>query len=140
MNKTMKNSLILATTLSLAPLVALADPPWQKGDHKGMPPGIAKKVDDHHRGDNEKVIVIDRRDDHRDDRRVEERRVDDHRFPSHEWRRGERIDRDYVVIRDPGRYGLDPHYTYYRSYDHVYRVDKTGQMLALIGAVNAILN
>ncbi len=140
MNKFMKNSMILATTLSLAPLAALADPPWQNNGH-GMPPGIAKKMDhDHHDGD--RVIVIDRDDHHHDDRRADDYRdgYRDGARARHEWNRGERIDRDYVVIRDPGRYGLDPRYTYYRSYDQVYRVDKAGQMLALIGAVNAILN
>ncbi|WP_339112350.1 excinuclease ABC subunit A [Thioclava sp. GXIMD2076] len=137
MHKTIKTSMILATTLSLAPLAALADPPWQKNGH-GLPPGIAKKMDHGHH-DDDRVIVIDR---DRDDRRADDYRdgYRDGARARHDWQRGERIDRDYVVINDPRRYGLDPRYTYYRSYDQVYRVDKTGQMLALIGAVSSILN
>lgn len=51
------------------------------------------------------------------------------------------IDGAYVVIRDPARYGLDPHGTYYRGDGYVYRVDEeTREVLALIGAVAAILN
>ncbi|WP_240789461.1 excinuclease ABC subunit A [Pseudooceanicola onchidii] len=48
---------------------------------------------------------------------------------------------DYIVIRDPSRYGLDPIGTYYRHDGYVYRVDReTQEVLALIGAVSAILN
>ncbi|WP_238991822.1 hypothetical protein [Gemmobacter caeruleus] len=56
------------------------------------------------------------------------------------YRPGEVIDRDYIVIRDPGRYGL-PDGTYYRVGDYLYRVDRdTRAVLDLIGAVNTLLN
>lgn len=48
---------------------------------------------------------------------------------------------DYVIIRDPGRYGLDPYGTYYRVGDQVLRVDReTREVLDLIGAAARILN
>lgn len=55
---------------------------------------------------------------------------------------GDRIDPDsYILIREPSRYGLDPYYAYYRIDDQVVRVDEeTREVLALIGAVSAILN
>lgn len=54
---------------------------------------------------------------------------------------GDRIYGDYVLVRNPGVYGLDPRQTYYRVGDYVYRVDgDTKKVLDLIGAVNAILN
>lgn len=47
----------------------------------------------------------------------------------------------YILIRDPGRYGLDPYGTYYRIDGQVVQVDReTQEVLALIGAVAAILN
>lgn len=57
------------------------------------------------------------------------------------WRPGERITTEYVVLRDPARYRLDPRATYWRSGDYLYRVDsQTGKVLNLIGAVSALLN
>ncbi len=53
---------------------------------------------------------------------------------------GDRIDRDYIRIKRPSRYGLDPNESYYRVGDYVYRVDReTREVLDLIGAVAAIL-
>ena len=53
---------------------------------------------------------------------------------------GERIGGDYIVIRHPGRHGLDPDQTYYRVGDYVYRVDRdTAEVLDLIGAVTRVL-
>ena len=47
----------------------------------------------------------------------------------------------YVLVRDPGRYGLDPYGTYYRIDGNVFQVNReTQEVLALIGAVSAILN
>ncbi|MFX0546436.1 excinuclease ABC subunit A [Roseovarius sp. S1116L3] len=55
--------------------------------------------------------------------------------------RGDYLSGDYVLIRNPGRYGLDRDETYYRMGDKVYRVDRdTKEILDLIGAVSAILN
>ncbi|MDU8912702.1 excinuclease ABC subunit A [Aestuariicoccus sp. MJ-SS9] len=54
---------------------------------------------------------------------------------------GERIGGEYRVIRDPGRWDLDPDSTYYRVGDFVYRVDReTREVLDLIGAVAAVLD
>lgn len=56
------------------------------------------------------------------------------------YRQGDVIRRDYILIEDPLRYGLMDG-TYYRAGDYVYRVDRnTHEVLALMGAVNAILN
>lgn len=86
-----------------------------------VPPGLAKKQ--HQGGDR---VRHDDRDIH--------------------IRVGDRIDPHYVgtryiVVNDPTRYGLDPRYSYYRYDNNVYRVDQeTREVLALIGAVSAILN
>ena len=57
------------------------------------------------------------------------------------YQRGDVLAGDYVIIRDPNRYGLDPTGTYYRTNGQVYRVDQeTREILDLIGAVTAILN
>lgn len=57
------------------------------------------------------------------------------------YHRGDRIDGDYIVLRHPGRYGLDPDETYYRVGDHVYRVNReTREVLDLIGAAAAVLD
>jgi hypothetical protein len=57
------------------------------------------------------------------------------------YRLGDIITGDYIVIRNPGRYGLDPNETYYRVGDQVVRVDReTREILDLIGAVAAVLN
>lgn len=55
--------------------------------------------------------------------------------------RGDVINEDYWIIRNPGRHGLDPDETYYRVGDYVYRVDReTREVLDLIGAVVRVLN
>ncbi|SFT84721.1 hypothetical protein [Sedimentitalea nanhaiensis] len=59
------------------------------------------------------------------------------------YRVGERIDRDddYIVIPNPGRYGLIPTETYYRVGDSVFRVNRdTREILDFIGAAAALLN
>lgn len=54
---------------------------------------------------------------------------------------GERLDGEYIIIDRPDRFDLDRDGTYYRVGDYVYRVDReTREVLALIGAVSAILN
>lgn len=55
--------------------------------------------------------------------------------------RGDIIFGDYRIIRNPGRYGLDPNETYYRVGDYVYRVNRdTREVLDLIGAIARVLN
>ena len=59
----------------------------------------------------------------------------------HHYRKGDRIERDYVVINNPGRYGLNPDGTYYRYGDGIYRVDRnTREILDFIGAAAALLD
>ena len=83
-----------------------------------VPPGQAKKD---HRKDRDREV-------YRDDR--------DHRY-----RQGDRITREYIVIRDPYRYGLNRGATYVQVGNYVYRIDReTREVLDLIGAVSAILN
>ncbi|MTI01618.1 hypothetical protein [Roseibium sp. RKSG952] len=54
---------------------------------------------------------------------------------------GDRIDRDYVWINDPYRYGLKRNGYYVRAGDYVYGIDPdTHKVLNLIGAVADILN
>jgi hypothetical protein len=57
------------------------------------------------------------------------------------YRIGDRIDDDYIILRHPGRHGLDPNETYYRVGDQIYRVNReTREILDLIGAAAAVLN
>ena len=57
------------------------------------------------------------------------------------YHRGDRIHGDYIILRNPGRHGLDPDETYYRVGDRVYRVNReTREVLDLIGAAAAVLN
>jgi hypothetical protein len=57
------------------------------------------------------------------------------------YHRGDYIGGDYVVLRNPGRYGLDPDETYYRVGDRIYRVNRdTREVLDLIGAAAAVLD
>ncbi|WP_338547762.1 excinuclease ABC subunit A [Roseovarius phycicola] len=54
---------------------------------------------------------------------------------------GDRINGDYIILRNPGRHGLDPDETYYRVGDYVYRVDRdTREVLDLIGAIARVLD
>lgn len=56
------------------------------------------------------------------------------------YRAGDRIDRDYIWINDPYRYGLKRGGHYVRAGDYVYSVDPdTHKVLNLIGAVADIL-
>ncbi len=57
------------------------------------------------------------------------------------YHRGDKIRGDHVILRNPGRHGLDPNETYYRVGDRVYRVDReTREVLDLIGAAAAVLD
>jgi len=57
------------------------------------------------------------------------------------YQRGDIITGDYIIVRDPGRYGLRPNETYYRVGDNIFRVDReTREVLDLIGAAAAVLN
>ncbi|MBC7146147.1 MAG: hypothetical protein H5U24_12185 [Thioclava marina] len=56
------------------------------------------------------------------------------------WEQGQRITRNYVRIRQPGNFGLNPNATYWRSYDYIYRVDaQTGEVLAQVGKADSII-
>lgn len=65
---------------------------------------------------------------------------------SHDIRVGDVLDgsgygSEYILIRDPGRYALEPFGTYYRVNNQVIQVDReTSEVVALIGAVTDILN
>ncbi len=83
------------------------------GPHKGCPPGLAKKQNGCLPPGQAKKI----------------------------YGRGDHIQGNYVLIRNPDRHGLDPRSTYYRLGDYVYQVDRdTKEVLDLIGAVAAVLN
>ncbi len=115
----------LIAALAIAATPALAGPPG------GCPPGLAKK---------EPACVppglakkgVDREE-------FEARRdVDD----DVDYEIGEEIVDfdDLVLIRDPGRYGLDPYGTYYRAGEEVIRVDReTQEVIAMIGLARAVL-
>lgn len=115
-----------ALALALAAVQpALADPPG------GVPPGLAKKG-------------VDKREWQRfkggDDRRYDDRdRVIVYQ-PGYRLPAG----RDYVIIRDYGRYGLQAPprgYAYYLVEDRVLRVSQeTLQIAAVIGLASALLN
>lgn len=128
--KTLVPLTALALALGLAPLGALArehsDKSHSHDDHRtvivqgapGCPPGLAKKGN----GCTPPGLA----------KPVERVRV---------WEPGERITNNYIVVRDPSRYRLDPRYTYWQSGDYLYRVDsQTGKVLNLIGAISALLN
>ena len=91
-----------------------------------VPPGLAKKAE-RHDGDHDRAD----RDGH-----------DRDRWTRHDYRVGDRVVdfNDLVLIRDPGRYGLDPYGTYYKAGDQVIKVDsQTSQIMAMVGLVSAIL-
>ena len=70
--------------------------------------------------------------------RPEDHYDDDH---YHVYRVGDYIHRDYVVLRDPLTYGLDPRGTYWRVGDNLFRVDgQSGRVLATLGLLSALLN
>lgn len=125
----------ILTTLALA----VASPALAKNDksHKNghgsvqqshCPPGLAKK--------NPPCVPPGQakkqyRSDHDHDR--------DHSHRT--YHRGDRITHDYVLIRDPYRYGLDPNYDYYSVSDRIYQMDrKTREVLNFIGAAADLLN
>lgn len=128
--------LIAAAAVAAAP--ALAEPKGHgnkfKGNHghaaaSACPPGLAKK------GNGCQPPGLAKKDGRHYDR-------DHDRDRDYRYRVGDRIDSydNIVLIRDPGRYGLDPYGTYYRTDQHVIRVDReTNQVLALVGLVSAIL-
>lgn len=103
----------LAAALATAPGIAAAQP-------KGCPPGLAKK----HNGCTPPGQV-----------------GKGHRDRDHRYRVGDRLDGDYIVIRDPRRYGLDPDYTYARRDDTVFRIDRdTRAILDIIGGIATLAN
>jgi Ni/Co efflux regulator RcnB len=107
-----------------------------KKDNGCMAPGQAKKADERRDDDRR---TEDRRDDRKEDRK-DDRREADQRDGDRRYRVGERIERDYIVVKEPRRYGLDPRYTYYRVADDVFRVDRdTREVLNFIGAASALL-
>lgn len=60
----------------------------------------------------------------------------------HEPRVGDRFSRndDAMRVQNPGRHGLDPNGTYYRSGQQVIRIDpQTSQIIAIVGLATAIL-
>lgn len=65
-----------------------------------------------------------------------------HKEHGHRHRVGERVDlSDYVLIRDPGRYGYDvgDNWSYYRDPYGIYRVDrKTQKILAIYELVKIL--
>ena len=119
-------------TLTLAALsaAALAAPMAASAAPKGCPPGLAKKNAACMPPGQYKKLPQAR---HDHDRYDHDRDRDVH---YHRYDRGERIRDNYIVIRDPGRYQLDPRRTYYNVDDYVYRVDPdTGAVLDIIGGI-----
>lgn len=99
--------------IAAAAMLAVSPVSVLAGSSKGCPPGLAKKQNGCLPPGQAKKI----------------------------YGRGDRLTGDYVLIRNPGRYGLDRDETYYRMGDYVYRVDRdTRKVLDLIGAVAGILN
>lgn len=99
--------------VAMAALLSLSPAAATAGGPKGCPPGLAKKHNGCLPPGQAKKM----------------------------YGRGDYLDGDYVLIGNPGRYGLEPNQTYYRLGDYVYRVDRnTKEVLDLIGAVAAILN
>lgn len=97
----------------IAVLVAVAPVSALAGSHKGCPPGLAKKHNGCLPPGQAKKV----------------------------YGRGDHLQGDYVLIRNPDRFGLNSSATYYRLGDYVYQVDRdTKEVLDLIGAVAAILN
>ncbi|MFD1343434.1 excinuclease ABC subunit A [Litorisediminicola beolgyonensis] len=116
----------IMTTLALALACAAVTPAIAAP--KGCPPGLAKKQNGCTPPGLAKKGVI------RDEDRYAEEQL-------YRYGIGDRIDTDYVVIRDPRRYDLDPGESYYRVGETVYRVDReTREVLDVIGALSTILN
>ena len=97
----------------MAVFIGIAPVSVLAGSHQGCPPGIAKKNNGClPPGQAKKILGL-----------------------------GDRLEGDYVLIRNPNRFCLNPYSTYSRLGDYVYRVDReTKEVLDLIGAVAAVLN
>ena len=101
-------------TIAVAAITAFATPALAQGKSGGCPPGLAKK----NNGCNPPGLAG------RGDK-------DNRRY----------VDGDYVLIRDPDRYGLRDGRTYYRLGDDVYLVDReTREILDFVGAAAALLD
>ncbi|WP_116130870.1 excinuclease ABC subunit A [Tropicimonas sp. IMCC34043] len=58
-----------------------------------------------------------------------------------QYRQGDRIDHDYILVRDPGRYRLDRNGNYVVVGDYIYRIDpQTNKVMNLMGAIADLLN
>ncbi|MGR3321609.1 MAG: excinuclease ABC subunit A [Pseudooceanicola sp.] len=133
--------LMIIAALALTGAPAMADPGGNKHARDyaqaGCPPGLAKK----NNGCRPPGLAKkQRRSDGYHDRDGYYDR--DRYYDRTRYRVGQEIIDfdDLVLIRDPGRYGLDPYGTYYRDREHVIRVDReTQEVLALVGLVSAIL-
>lgn len=65
----------------------------------------------------------------------------DHRDTVVIYNTGERIPSGYIVVQDPAYYGLNPSYTYYRTGDNFYRVNReTNEVIAFVGALANLLD
>lgn len=107
-----------------------------------VPPGLAKKApayDGGHVHRDDRVVIHDGHTHLDSDGRVV---IYNDRYDSvYHYRIGDRVDGDYVVVRDPQLYGLDPDGLYYRVDNGVYQVDReTQEILAIIGLASRILN
>jgi hypothetical protein len=119
----MKPTVLLIAALAIAPLVAT---PAFAGNNKakgysavvGCPPGLAKK--------NPPCIPPGQAKKYGYTARYEP---------------GERILRDYRIIRDAGRYGLSRDDVYYMVGREIFRMDPdTRRVIAFIGLADALLN
>ena len=128
----MKSSILLACTIALlaAPAVAFADNKGKGKAHKGnshvtafCPPGLAKKGNgcmppgQAKKGHSGEVGHV------------------------HHYRVGDHIPYGYVLVPDPWRYGYNEPGTYWRVGETLFRVNRdTGEVLAVLGLVSALLN
>lgn len=143
MNRMTKAAALVTLASGLALPMAASASPWStaaetlqtqainvKGN--GCPPGLAKKGN----GCNPPGLAKKQAPRH-EVRRYEERRDDRDYVRVDRYHLGDRFDPDrgdYVVIRDPGRYGLDPNYRYYRDDNQLFRLDRdTMEVVALMG-------
>ncbi len=107
-------------------------PGLAKKDPACVPPGLAKKMDDGELTEEEETVEIaslppaDAAPSGNADIMI--------------YAPGDRITADNsVAISDPGEYGLDPYYDYYRVGESVYRVDPaTLQVIAFMGALSEL--
>jgi hypothetical protein len=121
-------SIAVMALLALVPLSSAAQAKNDKthGNPYSCPPGLAKKSP----ACVPPGLARAGEDDHDDDHH-------------HHWdyRVGEVIDGDYVILRRPERYGLDPNGRYFRVGDNVYRVDRdTRAVLQIIGGLAVLLD